>query len=419
MIWLWKDTGKGGKNVYVVGIDAAKGKSTVCVISEYGEVLLPPKDIEHTRKDLDDLLGILKKTGRKEDMKVVMEATGIYHWPVLNYFRNKGYFVSVINPLKMKMFSRNYNFRSVKTDRIDSKIIALYGISNYRLLKESSKEEDETRLKLKRLSRSYEAYQKPKISLKQALDVELEKSMPGIKKILSDDERLSDFVVHFCHYDNIARLSQVRFLEKFDRWANKRGYRFHSSTPARIYELSRSAIPSVSFDDVSRLAVTSLISSLESINESLKNIISAMNSLAKTLPEYEVVMAMSGVGKTLGPLLMAEIGDIRHLRSRKSLISMAGIDVPPYESGQFKASHRLITKKGNSHLRRHLYLAMTAILMNKPGNDAAVHDFMIRKKEEHKHYKQVRVAGMRKFLNIYYARVKAKYEELGIWYKDI
>ena len=98
---------------------------------------------------------------------------------------------------------------------------------------------------------------------------------------------------------------------------------------------------------------------------------------------------------------------------------MAGIDVPPYESGQFKASHRLITKKGNSHLRRHLYLAMTAILMNKPGNDAAVHDFMIRKKEEHKHYKQVRVAGMRKFLNIYYARVKAKYEELGIWYKDI
>ena len=405
--------------MYVVGIDAAKGKSTVCVINEYGEVLLPPRDIEHTSKDLDDLLKILKKTGRKEDMKVVMEATGIYHWPVLNYFRNKGYFVSVINPLKMKMFSRNYNFRGIKTDKIDSKMIALYGISNYHLLKESFREEDETRAKLKRLSRSYEAYQKPKISLKQALDVELEKSMPGIKKILYDDERLSDFVAYFYHFGNISKMSEKRFLERFDNWAKKRGYRFHSSTPARIYELSRSAIPSVSSDDVSRLAVSSIISSLSAINGSLKNIISAMDDLAKTLPEYEVVMAMPGVGKTLGPLLMAEIGDIRYLRNRKSLVSMAGIDVPPYESGQFRASHRSITKKGNSHLRRHLYLVMTSILMKKPGNDTAVYDFMIRKKDERKHYKQVRVAGMRKFLSIYYARVKAKYKELGIWYKDI
>jgi len=144
-----------------------------------------------------------------------------------------------------------------------------------------------------------------------------------------------------------------------------------------------------------------------------------MRDLAKTLPEYEVVMAMAGTGGTLGPLLMAEIGDIRHHRNKKSLVSMAGIDVPPYESGQFRAKHRLITKKGNSHLRRHLYLVMTALVMSKPKTDTAVYDFMVRKKEEHKQFKQVRVAGMRKFLHIYYARVKEKYKELGIWYKDI
>ena len=84
--------------VCVLGVDAAKGKSTVCLIDEYGEVLLSPEDVAHTRKDLDDLDEKLKKAGRKEDMKVVMEATGIYHWPVFDYLEKKGYFISVINP---------------------------------------------------------------------------------------------------------------------------------------------------------------------------------------------------------------------------------------------------------------------------------------------------------------------------------
>lgn len=40
---------------------------------------------------------------------------------------------------------------------------------------------------------------------------------------------------------------------------------------------------------------------------------------------------------------------------------------------------------------------------------------MIRKKAEGKLHKQVIVAGMRKFLHIYYARVKERYQDIGIW----
>ena len=35
-----------------------------------------------------------------------------------------------------------------------------------------------------------------------------------------------------------------------------------------------------------------------------------MNELVSTLPEYNTVMNMYGVGPTFGPQLMAEIGDI-------------------------------------------------------------------------------------------------------------
>ena len=400
--------------VCVLGVDVAKGKSTVCLIDQYGEVLLSPRDVDHTRQDLDELVRTLRKTGQKEDMKVVMEATGIYHWPVFDYFQKQGFFLSVVNPLKMKLFSRTCNFRNVKTDKSDSRIIALYGIANYNVLKPSRKNTD-VREQLRRLSRAYVSYQKSKVELVQNLDQELEKTMPGIKKLIISDDILYDFAEYFLHFDNISRLSERKFIKRFESFSKKKNHRSHSCTPVKIYQLAKSAIPTIPFDDVSRLTLVSLINSIRSINDGLKNIISAMNSLAKGLPEYDTVMAMSGIGKILGPLIIAEIGDIRTYRNKKSLVCAAGIDVPPYESGQFKATRRRITKKGNKYLRRHLYLVMRSILQSKPKSDTAVYEFMVRKKEENKLPKQVKVAGMRKFLHIYYARVKEKYIELGIW----
>ena len=91
--------------MYSVGIDASKGKSTVCIINQYGEVLLSPKDYKHNKEDLTLLSKTIGVLTGNEDVKIVMEATGIYHWPVL-FSLKSDYFVSVINPLKMKLFSK-------------------------------------------------------------------------------------------------------------------------------------------------------------------------------------------------------------------------------------------------------------------------------------------------------------------------
>ena len=46
-----------------------------------------------------------------------------------------------------------------------------------------------------------------------------------------------------------------------------------------------------------------------------------MNEAASKLPEYPVVMAMKGVGKSLGPQLMAEIGDVSRFTHKGELQS--------------------------------------------------------------------------------------------------
>lgn len=67
-----------------------------------------------------------KKTLNKQD-HCVMEATGCYHIQFANYLFEKGFKVSVTNPLVVKRFIQMKQQR-VKTDKHDAKMIALYGV---------------------------------------------------------------------------------------------------------------------------------------------------------------------------------------------------------------------------------------------------------------------------------------------------
>ena len=57
------------------------------------------------------------------EIKIMMEATGIYHLPVLTFLHEKGYFVSVIDP-----YTKDNSIRGAKTGKLDSIMIANYGI---------------------------------------------------------------------------------------------------------------------------------------------------------------------------------------------------------------------------------------------------------------------------------------------------
>ena len=85
-----------------VGIDVSKGKSTICLMKPYGEVVAGPMEITHVDSELKTLVKIIKSMN--DEVKVVMEATGIYHLPVLTYLKDNGLFVSVINPYQMKQY---------------------------------------------------------------------------------------------------------------------------------------------------------------------------------------------------------------------------------------------------------------------------------------------------------------------------
>lgn len=394
-----------------VGIDVSKEKSTICAMRPFGEIIAEPFEISHTDTELAELSKML--TRLDSDVKVVMEATGIYHLPVAIYLKKQGLFVSIINPFEMKTY-RSQDIRKAKTDKKDSMSIAKYGVDKWACLKESDFQEG-VYAELRLLGRQYRFFMESRIEHLLNLTHLLDYTMPCLKTMFrgwredTGKDKLCDFVEEYWHYDNITKKSEKQFVNSYVRWAKKKGYHQSESKALKIYSLAKNGIPTIPASASTKMLMLESVKALREVNSALYNILTRMKELAKTLPEYSVVREMGGVGDVLSVKLIAEIGDVRRFHSGKSLIAYAGIDPPPYESGKFIGKDRHITKRGSATLRKIGYEVMRCLkTMNRP-EDAAVYDYILKKESEGKSKKAAKIAGMNKFLRIYYARVMEVY----------
>ena len=396
-----------------IGIDISKEKSTVCMLRPYGEIVEAPYDIEHTEQDLDTLIERIKSFN--EDIKVVLEATGGYHNIVVSKLLEADIFTVVVNPYIMKRYCAA-TLRKAKTDKIDSVKIANYGIDHWFSMTAYCPP-DEVYAELKLLGRQYEQYVKLKVSCKIQLANLLDGVMPGIKNILpgnvpvySTKDKLCDFVEKYWHYDNIKKLSEKQFIASYEKWTKKKGYRFSESQAIAIYQLSKNNIPTLKSSTPStKMLVLQAVNAVRNAELTLSLIISQMQEIASTLPEYSVVREMNGVGDILSVRLIAEIGDVRRFHNGSALVAFAGIDAPPYESGKFTGTKRSISKRGSPTLRKIGYEIMHSLKVVKPTEDSAVYDFIIKKENEGKPKRVAKIAGFNKFLRIYFARVMEVY----------
>lgn len=201
-----------------VGIDVSKEKSTVCIMKPYGEVVCSPFEVKHLEEDLGALGALLHRLDG--EIKIVMEAPGIYHLPILTFLHEKGYFISVVNPYAMKKYARDNSIRGAKTDRLDSMMIANYGIDKWFKLQRYEGDE-EIYEELKFLGRRYRHYMDLHVKALQELTHILDYVMPGIKKMFNSwneangKDKLSDFVERFWHYDLITSMSLEEFTDKY------------------------------------------------------------------------------------------------------------------------------------------------------------------------------------------------------------
>lgn len=399
---------------YGVGIDVSKGKSTVAVLSLEGEVIKEPFEINHDINGLNLLEEKLKDIP-KEDLKIVMEETGTYHLPVLGYLLDKGYFVVAENALKIKKYL-DRGLRKAKTDKKDSYKLAEYTCDNWYKLNKV-RDNDEIYDNLRFLSRQYINNINVQVKQKNNFSNLCDLLFPGYYQMLDENNFILGLEIFkkYYHPEIVTNKKQSQFVDEIDRLAKELGHKGAGITLAnKIYLLAQKTISPRPNNEFAQLSAISCADVLILTIKTTTTIITEMDKLARELPEYDVISEIPGCGKKLTSRVIAEIGDVRRFKNAGSIIAYAGLDAPPYQSGQFEATNRHISKRGNKYLRKTGYEVMKSIKSScRLDND--LKSYIIKKENEGKLKKVAKIAGLNKFLRMYYGIVKKKYKQLEIW----
>ena len=107
----------------VVGLDVAKGESQVQAFLDKKTPYKKSFKISHTVEGFVQLLQFFQNIEEITNTKpvIIMESTGHYHSPVIQFLDNLNYIYIVINPL-ISYRAKSTSLRKVKTDVIELNI---------------------------------------------------------------------------------------------------------------------------------------------------------------------------------------------------------------------------------------------------------------------------------------------------------
>ncbi len=338
-----------------------------------------------------------------------MEHTGRYYEALAHQLSEANLFVSAINPKLIKDFD-NDSLRKVKSDKADAVKIARYALDKWQNLKQYNVM-NELRNQLKTMNRQFGFYMKHKTAMKNNLIGILDQTYPGVNTYFDSPARSDgsqkwvDFASTYWHVDCVRKMSLNAFIDHYQNWCKRKKYNFSQSKAEEIYGKAKELVPVLPKDAITKLIIKQAVDQLNSASTTVESLRTLMNETASKLPEYPVVMAMKGVGTSLGPQLMAEIGNVSRFTHKSAITAFAGVDPGVNESGTYEQKSVPTSKRGSADLRKTLFQVMDVLIKTHPQDDP-VYQFLDKKRAQGKPYYVYMTAGANKFLRIYYGRVK-------------
>lgn len=388
---------------FCISLDVSKGSSFYQGFKGLDEPITKPKKIEHNLEGFKELLNLKEKIKKQynEDCVVIFESTGIYHKPLQTYLDEHDFKYTIISPL-LSAKVRKSDIRGTKTDAKDCASIAkVFYLKELRIYTKI----DEIYADLKEKSRYYDflvdEMKRWKIEFRRLLDI----IYPGLDKIFGDlyVDYIQAFLLEYSHPEIIRkrRLDTIaKFLEK--KTCHKEAYSLRQAQI--IKEYAENCAYGCSSKSYLVNQFDTVIHNLNAQIKHLQIVLEEIIELAKTLPNYDSIASIPGIGENLAARILAEIGDISRFNNASQLVAFSGVDPQIYQSGQVSGLHLRISKKGNKKLRCLSYLAVTCMI--KTSRDTSIVDFYKKKKADGLAPKSALVASMNKLIRIIYSLCK-------------
>ena len=168
----------------VVGLDIAKGESQVQMFLDKKMPYKNSVKVDHTVEGLEELHSYLLDLERQTGMKppIVLEATGHYQAPVVQFLEAREYIVIIVNPL-ISYRAKSSNLRKTKTDAIDAYHL---GELYYKEDLEPQKKRGIKLLNLRHLTRQHENMTGIMVQTKLQFQAVLDQVFPEYKGVFGD-----------------------------------------------------------------------------------------------------------------------------------------------------------------------------------------------------------------------------------------
>jgi len=350
--------GGGGMDLLLVGIDVSKALFSVVGIDSKGNESFSGT-YSMDSSGFEELIKTI--TSHCEDLSKVivgMESTGCYHINLYSFLISRQLHTIVINPLLIANYAK-LSLRKTKTDKKDAGTIAKFLLDHRQQISQLSVTQDLQ--DLRDLSRERESLchliSATKVEIKRLLRT----TFPELESI-----------------GNLYTRSMVRFLQEYPsarlvRAAKPKAIANTLKQPSvgnkltltaeDIIKAAQKSVATVS--PAKEIIVRGKIATLLHLQERLAEVTKLLIDLCQRtrLEDLGILRSIKGVGPATAAPFLAEMGEVNNYSSHKKIIAYAGIDPSVHESGQFVGMSKL-SKRGNRHLRRAIYL-MTASVVSQ------------------------------------------------------
>jgi transposase len=384
--------------MFFLGIDIGKNNHVASMLGDDGKPVFKAFSFSNTTDGGESLISKLDNHGANQDNLIVgLEATGHYWLAVYSFLKERHAFkLYVINPIQTDGWRKGIEIRKRKTDIIDSLLIAelvRYGdFIETRLPNEAV-------LSLKNLTRFRTFYVDSISDLKRKAICILDQVFPEYQSIFSDvfGTTSKEILLQFTSPSELEKLSADTLAELLAKLSRQR---IGTDKAGRLSNAAKTSFGVTFCRDSFTFQLRMMLEQIKYIEAQVKDIEAEIKRIMMELATP--ITTIPGIGKTLGAVILGEIGDVTKFDGPKKLVAFAGIDATVKQSGEFEAAHNRMSKRGSPYLRRALFQAALAASLGK-NPDPVLSAFYHKKIAEGKHHNTAVGAVARKMCNIIFS----------------
>ncbi len=338
-----------------VGIDIAKLHHFASVLSSDGEVFVEPFEFTNDYDGFQKLFSALSPF-EKDSLIIGLESTAHYGDNLVTYLFSYGFKVSVINPIQTATLRKN-NIRKTKTDKVDTYLIAKELMLNqHRFVSDY----DIQVMKLKQLSRFRQKLIKARTRVKIQMTSYVDQLFPELQYFFKSGihhKSCYALLKECAAPDDIASMHLTHLTNLLNKASH--GH-FKKDTAQKLRVLAQKSVGTGN-KSIS-IQITQSLEQIELYDRQEKEVVAEIESIMISLGS--VIMTVPGIGYLNGAMILGEIGDISRFSHSSKVLAFAGLDPTVYQSGNFKANHTRMSKRGSKILRYALINAAHNVVLN-------------------------------------------------------